>query len=180
MLPNTELKHFLTPAAREIQIYINSPSQFIIDQQRQLLPTWDNAIANVVIILQKSRFSLDQNHPKVIEEKNFLREQFLRFGCNLIFQLRDAKDESDLFDPRCGFPLISTPGKMILNDNAVVNALLGFSLSNYQHCSLLSHPQWGTAIYPATIVSTASWTKLESALLQLTAQKGWKPINKKC
>ncbi len=177
MRSHTDIKHFLTPAAREIQIYIDRPSQFMIDNQRQLLPTWDVSIGYAIVVLQKSRLPLADVNPDVIQEKNYLREQFLRFGCDLIFQLRDCNYKSDLFDPRSGYPLINSRGNLTLNDNAVVNALLGFTITKDNNCSLLTHPQWETAVYPSTIVSTASLEILESMLLKITTVKGWKLIN---
>ncbi len=178
MRSHPEIKHFITPVATEIQIYIDRPSQFMMDNQQKLLPTWDVSIACAIVVLQKSRLPTSDVNPDVNQEKNYLREQFLRFGCDLIFQLRDRNYQSDLFDPRSGYPLISSKGKLTLNDNAVVNALLGFSVTKYNNCSLLNHPQWKTAVYPSTIVSTASLEILESMLLKTTTVKDWKLITK--
>ena len=96
----------------------------------------------------------------------------------MIFQLRDRNYQSDLFDPRSGYPLISSKGSLTLNDNAVVNALLEFNLTKYKNCSLLTHPQWKTAVYPCTIVSTAPLERLESILLKIATVRNWQLINK--
>ena len=178
MRSHPDIKHFLTPAAREIQIYIGRPSQFMIDNQRQLLPTWDVSIGCAIIVLQKSRLPLTNLNPDITQEKNYLRAKFLRFGYDLIFQLRDCNYLSDLFDPRSGYPLITSKRSLTLNDNALVNALLGFTVTKYKNCSLLTHPQWQTAVYPSTIVSTASLEILESMVLKTAIVKGWKLINK--
>lgn len=167
-------QHFITPAAREIQIYIEPPSQFLIDNQWQLLPTWDKPITYGILILQKSCLSLIDNNPEVAQEKNYLREQFLRFGGDLVEQLRDRGFESDLFDPRSGYPVFSNKGSLTLNDNGLVHALLGFRLIPYQNCSLLIHPQWQTAVYPSTVVSTASSTILKSTLSEITTTLNYK------
>ncbi len=170
------IQHFITPVGREIQIYLDRPSQFLLDNQRQLLPTWNQPITYGILILQKSRLSLTDKTPEVAQEKNYLREQFLRFGSDVIWQLRDRGCLGDLFDPRSGFPIISSQGSLTLNDNALVNALLGFELTPYQNCSLLIHPQWQTSVYPSTIVSGTSRTILESILLNITTTKGWQLI----
>ena len=174
----SKIQHYITPVGREIQIYIDRPSDFMIDNQQQLLPSWDVLVTYAIVVLQKSRFPLTDIERDVIREKNYLREQFLRFGCDLIWQLRDRNYKSDLFDPRSGYPLISSPGNLTLNDNAVVNALLAFNLTKYKNCSLLIHPQWKTAVYPSSIVSTAPREILESMLLKTTTVKKWQLINK--
>jgi hypothetical protein len=172
MRSHPNLEHFLTPTGREIQIYIDRPSQFVRDNQRQLLPKWDKPITQVILILQKSLLYLTDNTSEVVKEKNYLREQFLAFGSKLITRLGD-RHKLELFDPQTGYPVFSSRGNLTLNDNALVNALLGFSLIPYQHCSLLIHPQWQTAVYPSTIVSTASDTKLKSTLSTITSSQGW-------
>jgi hypothetical protein len=176
MRSHPNLEHFLTPAGREIQIYIDRPSQFLQDNQEQLLPTWDKPITQVILILQKSRLSLTDNTPEVAEEKSYLREQFLTFGNELITRLGD-RHNTELFDPQTGYPLFSTRGSLTLDDNALVNALLGFSLIPYQHCFLSIHPQWQTAVYPSTIVSTASNTRLKSTLSTITTNQSWQLIS---
>ena len=87
----------------------------------------------------------------------------MRFACSLVFQLRDAHYLSDIFDPRNGYPLLSRPGKITLSDTTVVKDLLGFSVIKGE-CSLLTHPEWGTAIYPSTIVTSASLEILKPLL----------------
>ena len=140
MRSHLDIQHFITPAAKEIQI------------------------------------SLTENNSEVAEEKNYLRKQFLHFGRDLVWQLRDRGFESDLFDPRSGYPVFSNKGSLTLNDNALVHALLGFRLIPSQNCSLLIHPQWQTAVYPSTIVSTASSTILKATLLDITTTQSWQLI----
>ncbi|MDJ0687774.1 MAG: methylmalonic aciduria and homocystinuria type D protein [Xenococcaceae cyanobacterium MO_188.B32] len=140
---------------REIQIYIDRPSEFIRQNQQRLLPNWNISITCIILVLQKSNFPLENSSYEIEREKDHLRAIFLRFGSNLVFKLREFKYQSDLFDPRSGYPLLSRPGDMTLNDIALVKDLLGFNVVK-QECSLLVHPEWGTAIYPSTIVTSAS------------------------
>ena len=146
--------NFITESEQEIHIYIADPSQFIQQNQHRLLPTWTVSITHIILILQKSQFPLENSSQEIEEEKDYLRARFLRFGGNLVFQLGDAQYQSDLFDPRNGYPLLSRCGEITLSDTTVVRDLLGFEVIK-QQCSLLIHPQWGTAIYPSTIVTSA-------------------------
>ena len=150
----------------QTQIYIKPPSSFMLEHQQQLLPTWQVPINYVILVLQQSRVTLKSSSVDVIQEKDYLREQFWRLGCNLIFQLRDRNYLSDLFDPRSGYPWLTPAGQITLNDNAVVEASLGFTVTNYGNCSLLSHPQWHHAVYPSTMVTTAPLTVIKSVLQQ--------------
>ena len=147
--------NFIVPKEREIQIYIDHPNQFIKQNQQDLLPTWTISIKSIILILQKSHFPLENSNHEIEQEKDYLRERFFRLGCNLVFKLRDSQYQSDLFDPRNGYPLLSRPGNLTLNDTALVQDLLGFNVVKHR-CSLLIHPKWGTAIYPSTIVTSAS------------------------
>ena len=152
--------------SKEIQIYIKHPSEFIKHNQQRLLPTWTVSIRHIILVLQKSNFPLEHSSYEVEREKDRLRAIFLRLGCNLVFKLGDARYQSDLFDPRNGYPLISRPGEITLSDTTIVKDLLGFDVIK-QKCSLLVHPQWGTAIYPSTIVTSASLKLLEPLLQDL-------------
>lgn len=146
--------HFSTEPEKRIQIYITEPSQFIQQNQHRLLPTWTRSITHIILVLQKSQFPLANSSQEIEQEKDYLRSRFLRFGCHLVFKLIDAQYQGDLFDPRNGYPLISRCGEITLSDTTIVRDLLGFKVIK-QKCSLLVHPQWGTAIYPSTIVTSA-------------------------
>ncbi|MGD1920745.1 MAG: methylmalonic aciduria and homocystinuria type D protein [Pleurocapsa sp.] len=148
-------KTFTTQSDKEVQVSIASPSQFILEHQQQLLPNWNISIHLVILLLQQSSISLKEFNNQVIQEKDCLRANFLRWGTSLIFALQDLGYKSDLFDPRDGYPLLSQPGKSTLDDNAVVKASLDYPLINYNGCSVVKHPTWGDQVYPGTIVTAA-------------------------
>lgn len=157
-----------------VEIYLFPPSQFIIDNQKKLLPTWDKPVTQVILVLQQSRLSLELSSDAVAWEKDRLREQFFRLGCGLIFRLRDRNLLSDLFDPRSGYPFISREGEIALSDAALVEALLRLDVIDYGDCSLITHPRWGSALYPATIVTAASQEAIEPILNEMLALLEWR------
>ena len=163
----SKLKTFVTPSKQEVQVCIDDPSQFILEHQQQLLPGWNSPVAHIVLLLQQSNISLRELNTEVIQEKDRLRAKFIRFGCDLIFLLRDQGYESDLFDPRDGYPLLTQRGNMTLNDNAVVKALLNYPVASYRNCSLINHPTWGDRVYPSTIATNAPQDMLESLIEKL-------------
>jgi hypothetical protein len=167
-----KLNIFKTSSGKEVDLCVVSPHQFAIANQQQLLPGWQTPLGYLILVLQQSSISLKDLTWEVTAEKNRLRAAFIRFGCNLIFDLQDQGYSSDLFDPRTGYPLLATQN-LTWDDNAAVNALLKYSLVNYQQCSLITHPIWGHHVYPATIATTAPLRPLELALKQAVIQQNW-------
>lgn len=150
------IKSLVIPPDKEVQVCFAAPSHFIQRHQQQLLPDWQNTPVNLVIIfLQKSAVSFTKLAPDAAAEKDRLRANFIRLGVSLVCALKDLGHNSDLFDPRSGYPLIGRKGKLTLDDNAVVSALLNYPIKNYQNCSLICHPTWKNRVYPSVIVTSA-------------------------
>jgi hypothetical protein len=148
--------------ALEIRLCPSSP--FVQQHQLQILPTWNQPIASTILVLQQSRFPLTDENPELAQEKDRLREQFLRWAFPWVCQLRDRGVLTDLIDPRSGSPLFSSPGKIRHDDVAAVSFGLGFEISAVGNCRAIIHPQWGTAVYPGTILSAALLPFLKSLL----------------
>jgi hypothetical protein len=126
----------------------------------------------VVIVLQRSQYNLEKSTKEIEIEKQRLREKFMRFGCDVAFELRDRGYFTDLIDPRTGYPLLSRPGAMPHNDTAVVKALIGYPVIKNK-CCVLVHPIWGTAVYPSILLSAAPPTLIELVIKEISSQHGW-------
>ena len=126
-----KLKLVKTLSNKNVDVCIISPHEFFTNHQEQLLPDWQTRVRYLILVLQQSSLSLKKSTTQVGSEKNRLRAEFIRFGCNLIFALQDLGSPSDLFDPRTGYPLIGNPG-MAFDDNAAVGALLKLSRHKLQ------------------------------------------------
>ncbi|BAY64783.1 MULTISPECIES: methylmalonic aciduria and homocystinuria type D protein [Calothrix] len=160
-----------------IQISIHSPSQYICANCERILPDWkQKSVLWVVIVLQQSQYQLDKCTPIIEAEKERLRERFMRFGFDLAFNLRDRHYLTDLIDPRTGYPLLSHPGTVPHDDTAVVKALLHYPIIKNK-CRMLVHPNWGTAVYPSTIISEAPPITIEWAIKTIAAMHGWQEIS---
>ena len=145
----------LTANDERVEVYIASPHQFLKEHQQELLPDWKVEVVSAILFLQRSQISLRECSAEVAQEKDCLRANFIRYGCQIVFALQDLGYRSDLFDPRYGYPLLSRQGNITFDDNAAVKALLHYSVSSYKNCSLIEHPNWGNNIYPGTIVTQA-------------------------
>lgn len=164
----------VTETGQAVEISIHPPSQFIAHNLERVLPDWQTpSVLWVVVILQQSQFQLVETTPCVEREKERLREKFMRFGCDLAFELCDRGFLTDAIDPRTGYPLLSRPGQISHNDTAVVKALLSFPII-HNNCRVLVHPEWGTAVYPSIIMSCASPRIIKSVLHRVVDQHGWK------
>jgi len=161
------LKTYHTPSARKIEVCITPPHEFALRHQQQLLPDWDSSISYLILLLQQSSIPLKESTSKVAQEKNRLRRNFLRFGTSLVSTLQSHGYQSDLFDPRTGYPLFAN-STMCWDDNAAVKALLNYPVISYQHCSLLMHPVWKNNVYPGTIVTSAPLNIVELCTNKIT------------
>lgn len=157
---------------QKVDVCVVSPHEFFIKHQKQLLPSWQTEVSYLILVLQRSSLSLEELTPQLAREKDRLRAKFIRMGCSLIFALQDLGFESDLFDPRTGYPLITKPN-LTFDDNAAVNALLGYPIVTYKRCSLITHPTWGHNVYPGAIATAANREQIESCLPQVMAEQNW-------
>lgn len=156
-----------------VQISIHPPSQYICANRDRIFPDWQQQpLFWVVIVLQRSQYPLVKITPETETEKEHLRAKFMRFGCDLAFNLRDRGYCADLIDPRTGYPLFSRPGEIPHNDTAVVKALLQYPVLKNK-CCVLVHPTWGTAVYPSIFISTAPPIILELAIKSVALMHGW-------
>jgi hypothetical protein len=159
-----------------VEISIHSPSQYICANRERILPDWKNRLDLwVAIILQQSRYELVESTTETEAEKERLREKFMRFGCDVAFNLRDRHYLADIIDPRTGYPLLSRPGKIPHDDTAVVKALLGYPVIQNK-CRVLVHPSWGMAVYPSILISEAPPSLIEGVAKNIASLHGWKEV----
>jgi hypothetical protein len=159
-----------------VEISIHHPSPYILANRERILPDWKNQSSFwVVIVLQQSDYPLLEKTLEIEAEKELLREKFMRFACDVVFNLRDGGYLTDLFDPRTGYPLLSRPGEIPHDDTAVVKALLNYPIICNQ-CRVLIHPQWGPAVYPSVLVSAAPLIKISSILRHTSLLHEWTEV----
>jgi hypothetical protein len=84
-----------------------------------------------------------------------MRRRFLDLGNAIATQLNQHNYLTDIFDPRTGMPVFSESGCVVLDDVAIAHACLGYPVCDRNGCAILLHPQWSSAVYPATLVSSA-------------------------
>ncbi len=149
---NGAIKHPL----RHTQYSVHPPTQFICTHLDQLLPEWSCAARSVLIVLQPCDSDLFARSRTVEDQKQRLRRQFLRFGYRVATQIAHLGEATAIFDPRTGWPLLSRPGQLRLDDVAVIRACLGYQTVDSHGCLIIFHPQWQSAVYPSTLITSAA------------------------
>lgn len=139
-----------------MQCSVHRPSPFIQTHSARLLPTWDQPVASVIVMLQPTGCDLATRSPTTEAQKQQLRQRFLQVGQAIARHLQEQGHLADLFDPKTGYPVLSQPGSLALDDVAVVQACLGYPSSPCKECCLVLHPHWGSAVYPSVLVSAAA------------------------
>lgn len=168
--------NLVTQRGEETQITIHSPTRYIRNNSQRILPDWKNTLEmSVAIVLQQSQLPLTENSPLIETEKQRLRAIFMRFACDVAFDLRDKNYLTDLIDPRTGYPLLSRPGQITHDDIAVVKALLKYPII-CNKCRVLIHPKWGTAVYPSILISAAPKIIIFDTIKIIANLHGWKEI----
>ena len=151
---------------------VHPPSPFIRRYADQLLPDWSCPIASVLIVLQQADCGLMERSPLTEMQKHLLRDRFLQIGSAIAAELQNQGHHADLFDPKTGLPRLSQAGRS-MDDVAVVRACLGYGTMKIDGCDILLHPDWGTAVYPAVLVSSAVPTVVERVARRVMGGGGW-------
>ena len=104
--------------------------------------------------------------PDVDEEKDFCLERFFEWATAVIEQLSSTATPawSDYIDPCSGLPMVHKFNGSVYSEVQGLTALLGYETSNAGCCKIVLHPQWGAAVYPASLFTNAPLPDLLSAI----------------
>ncbi|KAJ1733071.1 hypothetical protein LPJ61_001740 [Coemansia biformis] len=104
---------------------------------------------------QKTRSSMVSYQAETQAEKDAKLHLFYRWGAELVAGLRKRGYWADVTDPMSGMALFTTCGPSLYPDVEGAEILLRYTPFNLGNCFVLSHPHWGTHIYPATAFTLA-------------------------
>ncbi len=154
-----------------VQWSVHYPSPFICAHVHDLLPTWQEPLASVVLVLQRCSVSLVNRTADTERQKDILRDRFIYLGFAIINRLAAEGYDAEIFDPKSGFPFRLPSGSMKLDDVAIAHRALGYPINNQGSCRYLVHPEWSNAVYPSTIVSSAPVSVVEQILRSLSGSE---------
>lgn len=95
--------------------------------------------------------------------------QFISFGKYICDQLRAKGYWADYIDPCSGLPMISLNCNKVYSEVDGMECLLNYKAYNAGFCKILTHPKWGSAVYPATIFAHAPAEVVQSLIEALPA-----------
>ena len=82
-------------------------------------------------------------------------QQFMEFGKHICQVIRSKGYWADYIDPCSGLPMISLNCNKVYSEVDGMECLLNYKAYNAGFCKILTHPKWGSAVYPATIFAHA-------------------------
>jgi hypothetical protein len=111
-----------------------------------------------------------QTGAPVDEEKDFCLERFLSFAKKVTDRLIADGHWSDYVDPCSGLAMVNKASQSIYGEVDALVTLLNYQTTNSGCCKVVLHPQWGSAVYPATIFTKAPKDALAAAVAAAEAE----------
>eukprot|EP00740_Mantoniella_antarctica_P006131 CAMPEP_0181357858 /NCGR_PEP_ID=MMETSP1106-20121128/5191_1 /TAXON_ID=81844 /ORGANISM="Mantoniella antarctica, Strain SL-175" /LENGTH=123 /DNA_ID=CAMNT_0023470761 /DNA_START=288 /DNA_END=659 /DNA_ORIENTATION=- len=109
---------------------------------------------------------LVQTGETVDEEKDFCLERFLAFAEKVTDKLVAKGHWADYIDPCSGLSMVNKNSQQIYGEVDALVTLLNYQTTNSGCCKVVLHPQWGSAVYPATIFTKASSVELAAVITE--------------
>ena len=113
---------------------------------------------------QRARMDLVAWGDAVAAEKDALLERFSRWAGAVCDALGAKGWWGDFVDPCSGLPVRTPHARAVYAEVDAFEALLKWRTSSAGGCRVLLHPQWGTAVYPATLFARAPPAALREAM----------------
>mmetsp|Transcript_43358 Transcript_43358/g.70353 ORF Transcript_43358/g.70353 Transcript_43358/m.70353 type:complete len:199 (+) Transcript_43358:16-612(+) len=118
----------------------------------------------VVPVFQKTSVELVAWGDVQRVEKDRCLEVFMKWGRKVCERIRSRDCWADISDPCSGLPVFGKNSNYVYSDVDASELLLSYRTIDVGGCRVLSHPSWGTAVYPTTLFTTAPLDELLSAL----------------
>lgn len=111
----------------------------------------DNAEFLAIPTNQRAQEDLVAVGAHIEEEKDRLLNAFMDFARDFCERIRTAGYWSDYIDPASGLPMLTANCNKVYSEVDGMECCLGYKSYNAGFCKILTHPQWGSAVYPATM-----------------------------
>lgn len=92
--------------------------------------------------------------------------QFVEFAREVCGQLQAQGYWADYIDPCSGLATVTANPNKVYSEVDGMQALLHYRVLNAGFCKILLHPKWGSAVYPASMFTTAPAHVVEAILRQ--------------
>ena len=105
-----------------------------------------------------------QTGEAVDQEKDFCLERFMEFAKKVTDALAAGGYWADYIDPCSGLSMVHKDSQSICGEVDALVTLLNYQTTNSGCCKVVLHPQWGSAVYPASLFTKAPVEALLSAV----------------
>ncbi|CAK4558821.1 unnamed protein product [Aphanomyces euteiches] len=110
-----------------------------------------------VVTCQHACVDLAQFGEEADKEKDRLLENFVKWAHELSAAIIAAGHWADFIDPCSGLPMLALNSNKVYSEVDGVEVLLRYSCLSAGMCKILIHPEWGAAVYPASLFTTAPY-----------------------
>ena len=100
---------------------------------------------------QRAREDLVGIGDHIEAEKDRLLNVFMEFGADISQKIRARGYWADYIDPCSGLPMLTLNCNKVYSEVDGMECLLNYRAYNAGFCKILTHPKWGSAVYPATL-----------------------------
>eukprot|EP00978_Attheya_sp_CCMP212_P016779 scaffold44262_cov52-Attheya_sp.AAC.1 len=104
---------------------------------------------------QRAREDLVAIGDHIEKEKDRLLNVFIEYARELCMNIRAKGYWADFIDPCSGLPMLTLNCNKVYSEVDGMECLLNYKAYNAGFCKILTHPRWGSAVYPATIFAYA-------------------------
>ena len=100
---------------------------------------------------QQARVDLVAVGDHIEEEKDRLLNVFMELARDICLKIRERGYWADYIDPCSGLPMLTLDCSKVYSEVDGMECCLGYKSYNAGFCKILTHPRWGSAVYPATM-----------------------------
>jgi hypothetical protein len=138
--------------------YLNFPTDTAMDTAAAAAsaPADGNLVLLALPTNQRAREDLVAVGDHIEAEKDRLLNVFMDFGADLCQTIRARGYWADYIDPCSGLPMLTLNCNKVYSEVDGMECLLNYRAYNAGFCKILTHPRWGSAVYPATIFAYCS------------------------
>jgi hypothetical protein len=139
-----------------LQFSVHSAPRAFARELAQVLPgVADPGSLLIVPTCQRAAMDLVATGPDVAAEKDALLERFARWASAVCEALSARGHWGDYVDPCSGYAMRTPNARAVYPEVDAAETLLRYRTADAGGCRVLSHPQWGTAVYPASVFARA-------------------------
>lgn len=150
-----------------IEVSLHTLSDAVKKELQVMFSSIDVSSLVAMPTCQKASYDLVNIGQEVEAEKDRLLECFMSFASTVADELERLGFFCDYIDPCSGLSVRCKDTNRFFDEVSSFQSLLKYETMNAGCCKVLLHPVWGSAVYPATIITNAPKTVVEDLLDRL-------------